>query len=75
MLSSWAPVPLQPLPFPAVVFASRDDPFCAPARAAQFAAAWGARPIDAGARGHLNAASGLADWPEAHEQLMRLMRL
>jgi len=77
MLSSWAPVPLQPLPFPAVLFASSDDPFCAPARAAQFAAAWGATMVDAGAgaRGHLNADSGLADWPEAHEQLLRLMRL
>ncbi|WP_096669996.1 RBBP9/YdeN family alpha/beta hydrolase [Polaromonas sp. AET17H-212] len=75
MLSSWAPVPLQPLPFPAVVLASSDDPFCVPARAAQFAAAWGARSIDAGPRGHLNAESGLADWPEAHEQLLRLMRL
>jgi predicted alpha/beta hydrolase family esterase len=75
MLSSWAPVPLQPLPFPAVVLASSDDPFCAPARAAQFSAAWGATMADAGARGHLNADSGLADWPAAIEQILRLIRL
>lgn len=75
MLSSWAPVPLQPLPFPALVFASSNDPFCAPARAAQFASAWGAKRIDAGPRGHLNADSGLGDWAEAHLHLRRLQGL
>ena len=75
LLSSWAPVPLQPLPFPSLVLASSDDPFCAPARAAQFAAAWAAEWVDLGPRGHLNADSSLGDWPEAHEQLLRLMRL
>ncbi|MGC1174438.1 RBBP9/YdeN family alpha/beta hydrolase [Polaromonas sp.] len=75
MLSSWAPVPLQPLPFPTLVFASSNDPFCAPARAGQFASAWGVERIDAGARGHLNADSGLGDWPEAHLHLLRLQGL
>lgn len=75
MLSSWAPVPLQPLPFPAVVFTSSNDPFCAPARAAQFAAAWGGKCIEAGPRGHLNADSGLGDWPEAHLHLRGLQGL
>jgi predicted alpha/beta hydrolase family esterase len=75
MLSSWAPVPLQRLPFRSVLLASSDDPFCAPARARQFAAAWGAEWLDAGARGHLNADSGLGDWPQAHEQLRGLMHL
>jgi predicted alpha/beta hydrolase family esterase len=74
-LFSWAPIALQPLPFASVLFASSDDPFCAPERARQFAAAWGSDLIDAGAKGHLNAESGLGDWPLAHEQLLRLMRL
>lgn len=73
MLPGWAPVPLQKLPFPAVVFCSRDDPFCAPVRARRFAAAWGAEIVEAGPRGHLNADSGLGDWPEAHEILQQLM--
>ncbi|HEY1393609.1 MAG TPA: alpha/beta hydrolase, partial [Methylibium sp.] len=47
----------------------------APERARQFAAAWGAELIDAGPRGHLNAESGLGDWPLAHEQLQRLQGL
>ncbi|MHB1198524.1 MAG: RBBP9/YdeN family alpha/beta hydrolase [Polaromonas sp.] len=74
-LNSWAPIPVQPLPFKTVLFASSDDPFCAPERALLFAAAWGAEPMDAGPRGHLNAESGLGDWPQAHQQLLRLMRL
>jgi len=74
-LFGWAPIALQPLPFQTVLLASSDDPFCAPQRSRQFAAAWGAEFIDAGRNGHLNAESGLGDWPQAHEQLLRLMRL
>lgn len=72
MLPSWAPVPQQKLPFPSVLFASNNDPFCEQARAARFAAAWGSEWVDAGAHGHLNAESGLGDWPQAHSQLLRL---
>jgi uncharacterized protein len=61
--TGFAPVPLGRLPFPAVVVASRDDPYVAFPRALAFAAAWGARLVDAGAHGHLNTASGLGDWP------------
>jgi predicted alpha/beta hydrolase family esterase len=75
VLPSWAPVPLHRLPFETVLFASSDDSFCAPARARLFAGAWGADFVDAGPRGHLNAESGLEDWPQAHERLLHLMRL
>ena len=75
MLPGWAPVAMNKLPFPAVVFCSGDDPFCAPARARQFAAAWGAELVEAGPRGHLNAESGLGDWPEAHARLLQLQTL
>jgi len=74
LLPSWSPIVLENLPFKALLFASSDDPFCSPGRARQFAAAWGAKLVDAGARGHLNADSGLGDWPEAHEHLQQLMR-
>ena len=73
MLPSWSPVPLQKLPFKALVMASSNDPFCSLARARQFADAWGADFIDIGERGHINADSGLGDWPEAHAQLLRLL--
>ncbi len=75
MLPSWSPVSLQPLPFPATVLASSNDPFCSPERARHFAAAWGAQLIDVGPHGHLNAESGLGDWSEAHARLVQLMNL
>jgi predicted alpha/beta hydrolase family esterase len=73
LLTSWAPVPMNTLPFPSVVLASSRDPYCRPERARAFAAAWGAEFVDAGPLGHLNADSGLGDWPEAHEKLQALM--
>ena len=73
LLPSWSPVPLPLLAFPARVLASGNDPFCAPERARQFAAAWGAELIDAGRCGHLNADSALGDWPQGHEQLLQLI--
>ena len=73
LLPSWWPIALRRLPFPSVVVYSGDDPYCAPRRARQFAAAWGSVAIDAGARGHLNAESGLGDWPALHRQLPQLI--
>ena len=72
MLPSWSSIPLQKLPFPSVMFASSNDPFCALERARFFADAWGSELVEAGPRGHLNADSGLEDWPEALLQLKRL---
>jgi predicted alpha/beta hydrolase family esterase len=72
VLPSWAPLPQQKLPFPSVLFASNNDPFCDAGRAASFAAAWGSELLDAGARGHLNADSGLGDWPQARQRLQAM---
>lgn len=73
MLPSWSPVAMNKLPFSSVMFASGNDPFCTAQRAQQMATAWGATFHDAGARGHLNGDSGLADWPEAYAELQQLM--
>ncbi|MCL6646441.1 MAG: alpha/beta hydrolase, partial [Dehalococcoidia bacterium] len=64
-MPGWAPIERRALPFPSVLVASRDDPYCRFERAQALAQAWGSRFIDAGARGHLNAESGLGDWPQA----------
>ncbi len=72
MLPGWAPVPLQALPFRTLVLASSNDPFCDLARARTFAAAWGADFVDVGPCGHINAESGLGEWPEAHLHLQGL---
>ncbi|MRG59747.1 serine hydrolase family protein [Agromyces sp. CFH 90414] len=58
-----------PLAVPAIVVASDDDPFSSPAATARFAGAIGASVVSVGAHGHLNAASGLGDWPEGRRLL------
>ncbi|WP_353826876.1 RBBP9/YdeN family alpha/beta hydrolase [Agromyces sp. SYSU T0242] len=53
-----------PLPLPSVVLGSSDDPYATPERIAAFAVAWGARLVELGPLGHVNADSGLGEWPE-----------
>ncbi|MTH67971.1 alpha/beta fold hydrolase [Agromyces bracchium] len=62
-------LPLGPLGIPATVLASSDDPYAELAWSAAAAAGWGAGFIDLGARGHVNAASGLGEWPEGLQLL------
>jgi predicted alpha/beta hydrolase family esterase len=73
-LPTWAPAPLQRLPFASVVVASHNDPFCSFERACAFAKAWGSQCIDHGHSGHINADSGLASWPEGHLLLQDLIQ-
>jgi predicted alpha/beta hydrolase family esterase len=73
-LHGWRPMPRAPLPFPAIAVISSDDPYGAPARMRAVAADWGARIVEAGPRGHLNAESGLGDWPEGRALLLSLAR-
>lgn len=56
--------PTGPLPFPSILIASRNDPFCDYERAEELAGGWGSLLIDAGEAGHLNTASGHGPWPE-----------
>jgi predicted alpha/beta hydrolase family esterase len=73
-LHSFNPIVRRPLPFPSLAVISADDPFCDPARARTMAADWGSRVLEAGPRGHLNADSGLGDWPEGRQLLAGLLR-
>ena len=73
-IPSWSPIALQALPFPSVLLASRNDPYCAWERARLFAHAWGAQFMDYGDCGHINADSGLGSWPEGHVLLQDLMK-
>jgi uncharacterized protein len=73
-IPGWAPIVRQPLPFPAVLIAANDDPYCEASRSRQLASDWGARFVDAGARGHLNAESGLGDWPEGRSLLNEISK-
>lgn len=74
LIPGWAPIVRQRLPFPATLVAADNDPYCDAARSRRLAADWGARFIDAGARGHLNAESGLGDWPAGRALLNDLLR-
>jgi len=56
--------PTRPLPFPAVLVASRNDPQADYAASTALAAAWGAELADAGLSGHLDSTSGHGPWPE-----------
>ena len=71
-LKSWSPVAQQRLPFKSILLGSQNDPYCSFERASFFAKAWGSEFIDYGARGHINAESGLGDWPEGRALLGRL---
>ncbi|WP_332814311.1 RBBP9/YdeN family alpha/beta hydrolase [Ramlibacter sp.] len=72
-LPGWAPIARQPLPFPSVLVASRNDPYCTFDRAGELAQAWRSRLVDHGGAGHLNADSGLGSWPRGHALLRDLM--
>lgn len=54
----------EPLPFPSVVVASRNDPHGSFEHAGDLANAWGSLFIDAGESGHINELSGHGPWPE-----------
>jgi uncharacterized protein len=73
-LHSFNPIVRRPLPFPSLAVISADDPFCDPARARAMAADWDSRVLEAGPLGHLNADSGLGDWPEGRQLLADLLR-
>jgi serine hydrolase len=62
--SAFLTVPPEPLPFPALVIASRNDPFASFAESEALARTLGAEFIDAGFSGHINSESGHGPWPE-----------
>jgi len=70
--AGWLPVPREPLPFPSIVAASRNDPLADFERVAGCARAWGSRLVDLGEVGHLNPASGYGPWLRADSLLDEL---
>ena len=61
---AFSDLPEGQLPFPAVLVASRDDPYAGYADSEAMAKAWNVELVDAGASGHLNDESGHGPWPE-----------
>ena len=66
--------PRTSLPFQSVVVASDNDPYCRLERARLFAEHWGSRLVVVPGAGHINADSGLGDWPQGLKLLGALRR-
>ncbi len=62
--NGFAPMVLEPLPFPSMVLCGRNDPYVAFDRAEVFSRAWGSELVDMGEAGHLGNADSLGVWPE-----------
>ncbi|SDF85340.1 MULTISPECIES: RBBP9/YdeN family alpha/beta hydrolase [Thalassobaculum] len=60
----YRPLPRDPLPFPSLVLASRNDPHCAFEVAEDLAGAWGSRLVDLRESGNVDPDSGHGPWPE-----------
>jgi predicted alpha/beta hydrolase family esterase len=72
-LESFAPMPLEPLPFPTTLVASTDDLYVLVNRAESFAAAWGSELHMLEGAGHINADSDLGDWAHGRRLLGELL--
>ncbi|UYN99138.1 MAG: alpha/beta hydrolase [Devosia sp.] len=60
-------IPIEPLPFPALVVASRDDIYMSLDKARGLAAQWRCPLVDIGLAGHINVASGFGRWTAGHD--------
>lgn len=69
---SFGPVPRAALPFASLVVASSDDPYGTLDFGRLCARAWGSRLVEVGAKGHINAASGLGSWEDGKRLLASL---
>lgn len=67
--SGFAPLPRVRLPFPSLLIASANDPYCSLDAARSMAESWGSELVEAGDAGHINVESGHGPWPEG---LLRL---
>ena len=63
VLSDFAPVPYQPLPYRSIVVASNNDPFCPIRTAGAYARSWGSELVRLQNAGHINIDSGFGPWP------------
>ena len=73
VLADFAPVPYQRLPYPSIVVASSNDPYCPARLAAMYAKAWGSDFVRLNDAGHINVDSGHGPWPLGLSLLQALM--
>jgi uncharacterized protein len=73
-MKSWRQPVLQALPFRSICVVSANDPFCALHMGQAMAHAWGSECVELGDKGHINADSGLGNWPQGQAWLAGLAR-
>ncbi len=73
-LKQFGPAPRVKFPFPTIVVGSENDPYCTLDHTKKLARKWGARFVNAGRFGHINAESGIGDWPYGLYLLGDLLR-
>ena len=71
--SGFSPAPPKRFPFRSIVVASTDDPYGSLDYAQRCAEHWESRFVNIGAKGHINAASGLGAWPAGVALLQELL--
>lgn len=72
-LARFGACPRAELPFPSILVASRNDPYCSYRTALSLARDWGSHFAGVGEAGHINAESNLGDWAEGEYLLGRLL--
>lgn len=72
-ITAFAPLARERLRFPSILAASRDDSYASFGHARKMARIWGSRLVDAGWVGHINAESGIGDWPFGQHLVNRLV--
>ena len=73
VLSDFAPVPYQKLPYRNVLVASSNDPYCPIRLAGAYARAWCSELVRIQDGGHINLESGHGEWPLGLALLQSLM--
>lgn len=66
-------LPVESLPFPALLVASENDPWMHPARIRDWTNIWQCPVVNIGAAGHINEASGFGPWPQGMNFLRVLL--
>lgn len=59
---SFTPTPLEKLPFPTILVASDNDPWCKKQQSELLAGTWGSRFVLLKQAGHINADAGFSQW-------------
>nr|WP_298877914.1 alpha/beta fold hydrolase [uncultured Bradyrhizobium sp.] len=68
--AAFASVPEERFRFPSLIVVSTNDPYASVPYVQARAGQWGSDLVNIGAKGHINSASNLGDWPEGSQILM-----